>query len=56
MHPIFRFSIYFCLLEEVKEESKRIHVDGCRYNERLNTKTGGSRLSHIHYVAQVKIQ
>jgi hypothetical protein len=23
---------------------KRIHIDGCRYNERLNTKTEGSKL------------
>ncbi len=25
-----------CLLEEVNRERKRIYIDGCRYNERLN--------------------
>ncbi len=29
------------LLQEVKRDLKRIH--GCRYNERLNTKTEGSK-------------
>jgi type-F conjugative transfer system protein TraW len=32
------------LLQEVKRELKRIHIDGCRYNERLNAKTEGSKL------------
>jgi len=27
------------LLKEVKRELKRIHIDGCRCNERLNGKT-----------------
>ena len=31
------------LLEEVNRELKRIHIDGCRYNERLNVKTEGSK-------------
>ena len=32
-----------CLLYEVKRESKRIHTIGSRYNERLNSKTEGSK-------------
>ena len=30
-----------CLLKEVKRDLKRIHIDVCRYNERLNAKTEG---------------
>ncbi len=30
--------------------SKRIYVDGCRYNKRLNSETGVSRPPHIHWV------
>jgi hypothetical protein len=38
------FSIYdLCLLQEVNRELKRIHIDGCRYIERLNNKTEGSK-------------
>jgi primase-polymerase (primpol)-like protein len=33
---------------EVNRETKRIQIDGCRYNERLNSKTQGS--SPIHWV------
>ena len=29
-----------CLLQKVKRYLKRIYIDGCRYNERLNSKTG----------------
>ena len=25
---------FFCFLEDVKRESKRIHIIGCRYNEK----------------------
>ena len=32
-----------CLLQEVKQDLKRIHKDGCRYNERLNAKTEVSK-------------
>jgi hypothetical protein len=32
------------VMKEVKRELKRINVDGCRYNERLNTKMEGSKL------------
>ncbi len=45
-----------CLLEEVKPDLKRIYIDGCRCNERLNSETEGSRTSHIHWVARVNIQ
>ena len=31
------------LLFEVKRELKRIHINGCRCNERLNAKTEGSK-------------
>jgi hypothetical protein len=34
----------------VKGELKRVYINGCRYNERLNTETGGSKTSHIHWV------
>jgi len=37
-----RTLFFLCLLEEVKRELKRIHMDGGRYNERLNSKTEGS--------------
>ncbi len=35
------------LSPEVKRKVKRIHIDGCRYNERLNTKTEGNK--HLRY-------
>ena len=28
---------------QIKFEVKRIHIDGCRYNERLHSKTEGSK-------------
>jgi hypothetical protein len=39
----------------VKRELKRVYKNGCRYNERLNTETGGSKTSHTHWVARVNI-
>ena len=30
----------------VKRELKRVYRNGCRYNERLNAETGGSKTSH----------
>ena len=39
----------------VKRELKRVYRNGCRYNERLNTETGGSKTSHTHWVARVNI-
>jgi hypothetical protein len=32
-----------CLLQEVKPEIKRIYINGCRDNERLNTEKEGSK-------------
>ncbi len=40
----------------VKRDLKRVYRNGCRYNERLNTETGGSKTSRIHWVARVNIQ
>jgi hypothetical protein len=39
-------------MENLKREIKGIHIYGCRYNERLNLKTGAStdNTSHIHWV------
>jgi hypothetical protein len=34
----------------VKREVKRVYRNGCRYNERLNTETGGSKTPRIHWV------
>jgi diadenosine tetraphosphate (Ap4A) HIT family hydrolase len=39
----------------VKRELKRVYRHGCRYNERLNTETGGSKTPRIHWVARVNI-
>jgi hypothetical protein len=39
----------------VKRELKRVHRNGCRYNERLNAETGGSKTSRTHWVARVNI-
>jgi hypothetical protein len=40
----------------VKRELKRVYRNGCRYNERLNTETGGSKTPRIHWVEGVNIQ
>jgi hypothetical protein len=40
----------------VKRELNRVYRNGCRYNERLNTETGGSKTPHIHWVTRVNIQ
>ncbi len=37
----------------VKRELKRVYRNGCRYNERLNAETGGSKTRRIHWVARV---
>jgi hypothetical protein len=39
----------------VKREIKRVYRNGCRYNERLNTETGGSKTPRTHWVAWVNI-
>ena len=40
----------------VKRELKRVYINTCRYNERLNAETEGSKTTHIHWVALVNIQ
>jgi hypothetical protein len=40
----------------VKREIKRVYRHGCRYNERLNPETGGSKTPHVHWVVWVNIQ
>jgi hypothetical protein len=45
-----RVEIFFCLLQKV--DLKRIYIDECRYNERLNSKTEGSKTPHIHWVVR----
>ena len=42
------FELLFII--RVKRELKRVYRHGCRYNERLNTETGGSKTSRIHWV------
>ena len=34
----------------VKRELKRVYRNGCRYNERLNVETGGSKTSRTYWV------
>ena len=36
----------------VKRELKRVYRNGCRYNERLNVETGGSKTHRIHWVGR----
>jgi hypothetical protein len=40
----------------VKRELERVYRNGCRYNERLNAETGGSKTSRTHWVARVNIK
>jgi hypothetical protein len=39
----------------VNRELKRVYRNGCRYNERLNSETGGSKTPRTHWVARVNI-
>jgi hypothetical protein len=39
----------------VKRELKRVYINGCRYYERLNAETEGSKTPRIHWVARVNI-
>ncbi len=39
----------------VNREIKRVYRNGCRYNERLNSETGGSKTPRTHWVARVNI-
>jgi hypothetical protein len=40
----------------VKWDLKRVYINGCRYNERLNTETEGSKTSRIHWVVWVNTE
>ncbi len=35
---------------------KRVYRNGCRYNERLNPETGGSKTPRTHWVVRINIQ
>ncbi len=48
--------LFLLFIIRVKWESKRVYRNGCRYNERLNTETGGPKTPHIHWVARVYIK
>ncbi len=37
----------------IKQELQRVYRHGCRYNERLNAETGGSKTPRTHWVARV---
>jgi hypothetical protein len=39
----------------VNREIKTVYRNGCRYNERLNTETGGSKTPRTHWVVRVNI-
>jgi hypothetical protein len=47
-------NVYYII--RVKLELKRVYINGCRYNERLNVETEGSNTPRIHWVALVNIQ
>ncbi len=40
-HNVFEENLFFNNIR-VKGELKRVYINGCRYNERLNTETEGS--------------
>jgi hypothetical protein len=42
-----------CLLKEVKRDLKRIHIDGCRCDDRLNARTEVAT-PRLHWVVRVK--
>ena len=50
-----RLKNFMLFIIRVKREVKRVYRNGCRYNERLNAETGGSRSKtpRIHWVARV---
>ena len=58
LYHVVNFYVEFLLLFiiRVKRELKRVYRNGCRYNERLNIETGGSKTPHIHWVVWVNIQ
>jgi hypothetical protein len=43
-------NIELLFIIRVKRELKRVYRNGCRYNERLNAETGGSKTPHTHWV------
>jgi hypothetical protein len=44
------------LIIRVKRELMIVYRNGCRYDERLNTETGGSKRPRVHWVVWVNIQ
>ncbi len=42
-------------ITRVKRELMRVYRNGCRYNERLNAETGGSKTPRTHWVVRVNI-
>jgi hypothetical protein len=52
-HGLFIFFLLFII--RVKRDLKRVYRNGCRYNERLNAETGGSKTPLTHWVARVNI-
>jgi hypothetical protein len=45
-----RFECRLLFIIRVKRELKRVYRNGCRYNERVNTETGGSKTPRTHWV------
>jgi hypothetical protein len=50
-----RYQIFLLFIIRVKREVKRVYRNGCRYNERLNSETGGSKTPRTHWVVRVNI-
>jgi hypothetical protein len=53
--PNFILFYVVLFIIRVKRELKRVYRNGCRYNERLNAETGGSKTPRTHWVARVNI-
>jgi hypothetical protein len=53
--PKIRCIYWLLFMIRVKRELKRVYKNGCRYNERLNAETGGSKTPRTHWVAWVNI-
>jgi hypothetical protein len=56
IRPIREKNKTLLFIIRVNRELKRVYINGCRYNERLNSKTEGSKTPHIHWVPRVNIQ
>jgi hypothetical protein len=52
-HRLIGFVVVY--YKRAKRELKRVYGNGCRYNERLNTQTGGSKTPRTHWVTRVNI-